>query len=98
MCQSPIYQDTHFYGGLFFGKHLALAMCQSPIYQDTHFYDSTVLANCRNTCVNPLSIGSPISTLGVMVFLALRAACQSPIYRVTHFYRWGHSMMIWQRN
>ena len=39
-------------------------MCQSPIYRDTHFYHRKDLAIAvqKVDCVNPLSIGTPIST------------------------------------
>ena len=39
-------------------------LCQSPIHRDTHFYLlSNRLLSCNSRrCVNPLSIGTPIST------------------------------------
>ena len=37
-------------------------------------------------CVNPLSIGTPISTAAATWEPYLTDACQSPIYRDTHFY------------
>ena len=38
-CQSPIYQDTHFYDNMPKSPKIILdIVCQSPIYQDTHFY------------------------------------------------------------
>ena len=37
-------------------------MCQSPIYRDTHFYEQGEELWKMLKCVNPLSIGTPIST------------------------------------
>ncbi len=38
-------------------------VCQSPIYRDTHFYDlASAVFSWIAYCVNPLSIGTPIST------------------------------------
>ena len=39
-------------------------LCQSPIYRDTHFYRKLKQSwqFVREPCVNPLSIGTPIST------------------------------------
>ena len=50
-------------------------MCQSPIHRDTHFYNGR-LASSRNwkTCVNPLSIGTPISTEFAKLRLFLRTS------------------------
>ena len=63
-------------------------MCQSPIYRDTHFYEE-VAGYIGETlaCVNPLSIGTPISTKGYATIDEVKALCQSPIYRDTHFYQ-----------
>ena len=62
MCQSPIYQDTHFY--LIRKDETLLGwMCQSPIYQDTHFYKKSSSGRTFPIIgVNPLSIRTPIST------------------------------------
>ena len=37
-------------------------------------------------CVNPLSIGTPISTPPRRIYVIYIKMCQSPIYRDTHFY------------
>ena len=63
-------------------------VCQSPIYRDTHFYQGFSARTAVGTvCVNPLSIGTPISTEVVLNEKQKRNhLCQSPIYRDTHFY------------
>ena len=73
-------------------------MCQSPIYRDTHFYvntDGYLLV--KKSRVNPLSIGTPISTLALTGYLEIikKALCQSPIYRDTHFYIHGIVSIIY---
>ncbi len=112
-CQSPIYRDTHFYGGkdfmiaivgglvsipylsghpfllltLIFGTITGIWKCQSPIYRDTHFYMyASMFEKARLICVNPLSIGTPISTRLCIGHAIMKKKCQSPIYRDTHFY------------
>ena len=63
LCQSPIYRDTHFYHEEIAERNPELVTCQSPIYRDTHFYASLFcLLYGKQICVNPLSIGTPIST------------------------------------
>ena len=42
--------------------------------------------NCLTKCVNPLSIGTPISTTKKSRDEAFESLCQSPIHRDTHFY------------
>ena len=45
-----------------------MTMCQSPIYRDTHFYrDMADYLNEVDAGVNPLSIGTPISTLTLKI-------------------------------
>ncbi len=46
-------------------------MCQSPIYRDTHFYLKMCLEAREVFCVNPLSIGTPISTYKQSIFYIL---------------------------
>ena len=69
-CQSPIYRDTHFYSpGRRKTSRKHSEMCQSPIYRDTHFYRCFLRAMLRTYwCVNPLSIGTPISTLTLKIY------------------------------
>ena len=88
MCQSPIYRDTHFYHEEIAERNPELVTCQSPIYRDTHFYNPARFLRHREIgCVNPLSIGTPISTLFPWKrFFPESKMCQSPIYRDTHFY------------
>ena len=89
VCQSPIHRDTHFYAIYVREKGKLTKMCQSPIHRDTHFYMRTQ-SRCLTSsmiCVNPLSIGTPIST--VRRFMSKKKhdkLCQSPIHRDTHFY------------
>ncbi len=65
MCQSPIHRDTHFYGIEWTDASSYPEECQSPIHRDTHFYVSGVIRGIEDRWfrVNPLSIGTPISTL-----------------------------------
>ena len=65
-------------------------MCQSPIYRDTHFYRVAEIATAICAiCVNPLSIGTPISTARIVKQNTIIVMCQSPIYRDTHFYKYA---------
>ena len=88
LCQSPIYRDTHFYHEEIAERNPELVTCQSPIYRDTHFYASLFcLLYGKQISVNPLSIGTPISTKGKSGRdMYTSEMCQSPIYRDTHFY------------
>ena len=79
VCQSPIYRDTHFYGELKMCDDLSW-MCQSPIYRDTHFYNFYGGGKNETHCsVNPLSIGTPISTVRTRRYYGLHRACVNPL-------------------
>ncbi len=87
---------------LFSITFLFVEMCQSPIYRDTHFYITKMTIRFTETekdRVNPLSIGTPISTPMFPKWEVARFGqlCQSPIYRDTHFYE-NHVDLIKQRN
>ena len=87
MCQSPIYRDTHFYWGLRDSFLLRNWTVSIPYLSGHPFlpWNPVPLKRWRKKCVNPLSIGTPISTR----YSPLRGSsvlCQSPIYRDTHFY------------
>ena len=73
---------------------LGIVLCQSPIYRDTHFYfcSTSFIYILQQTCVNPLSIGTPISTGIIMGPVIATKTCQSPIYRDTHFYEQGEEL------
>ena len=55
-------------------------MCQSPIYRDTHFYNFYGGGKNETHCsVNPLSIGTPISTVRTRRYYGLHRACVNPL-------------------
>ncbi len=64
LCQSPIHRDTHFYFQFFSFLNRRCILCQSPIHRDTHFYSARRYSSStrKESCVNPLYIGTPIST------------------------------------
>ena len=66
----------------------AAFVCQSPICRDTHFYKTNMkVVKTTVNRVNPLYVGTPISTLGMGHLLGGNGyLCQSPICRDTHFY------------
>ena len=83
----PFYWNTNFYQTAEQPAQQSSERCQSPIYRDSHFYVVIILFIIAFLYrVNPLSIGTPISTDERCYLLFCGFMCQSPIHRDTHFY------------
>ena len=63
MCQSPIYRDTHFYADWLQSTSWKKLHVSIPYLSGHPFLRrKSLIVKISNKCVNPLSIGTPIST------------------------------------
>ena len=81
LCQSPIYRDTHFYSC---GRHwrLSSVQCVSIPYLSGHPFlhlDIGLIRTVTPTCVNPLSIGTPISTKIILNLIVIKIISVNPL-------------------